>query len=191
VSPVTLWLLIAGTTLVIYALFVVALLVSGRRTDARALGGFIPDCVVLLKWLLGDVRVPRRRKAVLLGLLAYLLVPLDLIPDFVPVAGQLDDAIIAAFALRYVLRSRDRRSSTSIGPAQSRRAISSSVLRSVAGRPSKPPGCGTGTSKVSSVYPFGYPARLQAASSASGLLADMRGLVRDHKPRLGSPRNAQ
>jgi len=104
-SPVTWSLLITGTALVIYGLFVVALLVAGRRADARALGGFIPDCIVLLKRLLGDGRVPRRRKVVLLGLVAYLLMPLDLIPDFVPVVGQLDDAIIAAFALRYVLRS--------------------------------------------------------------------------------------
>jgi uncharacterized membrane protein YkvA (DUF1232 family) len=104
-SPITWSLLIAGAALAIYVLFVVVLLIAGRQTDARALGGFIPDCIVLMKRLLGDDRVPRRRKAVLLGLAAYLLTPIDLVPDFVPVAGQLDDAIIAAFALRYVLRS--------------------------------------------------------------------------------------
>jgi uncharacterized membrane protein YkvA (DUF1232 family) len=104
-SPITWSLLIVGAALAVYALFVVALLIAGRQTDARALGGFIPDCIVLMKRLLGDDRVPRRRKAVLLGLVAYLLTPIDLVPDFVPVAGQLDDAIIAAFALRYVLRS--------------------------------------------------------------------------------------
>jgi uncharacterized membrane protein YkvA (DUF1232 family) len=104
-SPIAWSLSLAGAALAVYALFVAALLVTGRQTDARALAGFIPDCIVLLKRLLGDGRVPRRRKLVLVGLIAYLLTPVDLIPDFVPVAGQLDDAIIAAFALRYVLRS--------------------------------------------------------------------------------------
>jgi len=97
--------LIAGVALAVYALFVVALLVAGRRMDARALGGFIPDCIVLLRRLVGDKRVPRRRKAVLFALIGYLVTPVDLIPDFIPVAGQLDDAVIAGVALRYVLRS--------------------------------------------------------------------------------------
>ena len=99
------WLLIVAIVCVaMYLAFVVALLVAGRRTDARALAGFIPDCIVLLRRLLADDQVPRRRKVVLFALVAYLLLPLDLVPDFIPVAGQLDDAIIAALALRYVLR---------------------------------------------------------------------------------------
>ncbi len=48
--------------------------------------------------------MPRRRKALLGLLLGYLAVPFDLVPDFIPVAGQLDDAIIVAFVLRAVLR---------------------------------------------------------------------------------------
>ena len=99
------WLLIVAIVCVaMYLAFVVALLVAGRRTDARALAGFIPDCIVLLRRLLADDQVPRRRKVVLFALVAYLLLPLDLVPDFIPVAGQLDDAIVAALALRYVLR---------------------------------------------------------------------------------------
>jgi len=102
----TSWLLVvAGVTLAVYLLFVAALFLTGRRTAARALAGFIPDCIVLLRRLLGDDRVPRRRKVVLFALVAYLAMPVDLVPDFVPVAGQLDDAIIAALALRYVLRA--------------------------------------------------------------------------------------
>jgi uncharacterized membrane protein YkvA (DUF1232 family) len=99
------WLLVALlATVAVYAALVVALLVLGRRTQARALAGFIPDCVVLLKRLLADPRVPRRRKAILVLLVAYLLMPVDLVPDFIPVAGQLDDAIVAGLALRAVLR---------------------------------------------------------------------------------------
>jgi uncharacterized membrane protein YkvA (DUF1232 family) len=80
------------------------LLLRGRRADARALAGFVPDCVVLFRRLLGDARVSRPRKLMLLALVAYLALPLDLIPDFIPVAGQLDDAILVALVLRGVLR---------------------------------------------------------------------------------------
>jgi uncharacterized membrane protein YkvA (DUF1232 family) len=88
-----------------YAVFVIALVIAGRRSAARALGGFIPDCVVLLRRLLADERIPRKRKFVLLALAGYLAMPIDLVPDFIPVAGQLDDVIVAALALRYALRS--------------------------------------------------------------------------------------
>jgi uncharacterized membrane protein YkvA (DUF1232 family) len=88
-----------------YLLLVLALLLLGRRVAARALAGFIPDCLLLLRRLLRDDRVQRRRKLVLLALVGYLAMPLDLVPDFIPVAGQLDDAIVAALALRYVLRA--------------------------------------------------------------------------------------
>jgi uncharacterized membrane protein YkvA (DUF1232 family) len=101
-------LLIAGATLALYAVAVLALVVAGRRTDARALAGFIPDCLVLFRRLLGDPRVPRSRKALLAGMVGYLAMPIDLVPDFIPVAGQLDDAILVALVLRAVLR----------GPAQ-------------------------------------------------------------------------
>ena len=49
--------------------------------------------------------MPRRRKLLLIALVAYLSVPFDLVPDFIPVAGQLDDAIIVALVLRHVLRA--------------------------------------------------------------------------------------
>jgi uncharacterized membrane protein YkvA (DUF1232 family) len=100
------WLLIGvGVTLVAYLALVATLLLAGRRTEARALARFIPDCLVLLRRLIGDQRVPRRRKLVLLALVTYLSIPIDLVPDFIPVAGQLDDVLVAALALRYALRS--------------------------------------------------------------------------------------
>jgi uncharacterized membrane protein YkvA (DUF1232 family) len=91
--------------LVAYAALIAVLLVSGRRGDARALAGFIPDCLVLFRRLLKDPRVPRSRKVLLGVLLAYLAMPFDLVPDFLPVVGQLDDALAVAFVLRAVLRS--------------------------------------------------------------------------------------
>lgn len=99
------WLLVAiACGVALYAVFVLALLVLGRRRDARALAGFVPDCAVLFRRLLGDRRVSRGRKLVLGALVAYLALPFDLVPDFIPVAGQLDDAIVVALALRVVLR---------------------------------------------------------------------------------------
>jgi uncharacterized membrane protein YkvA (DUF1232 family) len=59
---------------------------------------------VLLTRLVRDERVPRRAKWPLLLLLPYLASPIDLIPDFIPVLGQLDDAAFVALALRRVVR---------------------------------------------------------------------------------------
>lgn len=94
-----------AVVLALYALLVAVLVVRGRRADARALAGFIPDCVVLFRRLLADPGVPRSRKLVLAAMLAYLVMPFDLVPDFIPVAGQLDDAVVVALALRSVLRA--------------------------------------------------------------------------------------
>ena len=120
------WILIAlAGALLVYLGAVLALVVVGRRTDARAVAGFVPDCLVLCRRLLADSRVPRRHKALLAGLLGYLASPLDLIPDFIPVIGQLDDVLIAAVVLRTVRRGVKR----SIlrrhwpGPPQSLRVI--------------------------------------------------------------------
>jgi uncharacterized membrane protein YkvA (DUF1232 family) len=99
------WTLIGiATFLVVYAALVLALVIAGRRESAIALAGFIPDCIVLCSRLLRDPRVPRRKKLLLVGLAGYLALPFDLVPDFIPVAGQLDDVVIVAFVLRSFLR---------------------------------------------------------------------------------------
>lgn len=104
VSSTQLVVIAGAVTVVAYLLAVVALLLAGRRADAGALARFIPDCVVLFKRLLGDPRVPRRRKLLVGAMLAYLASPLDLVPDFIPVVGQLDDAIVVALVLRSLPR---------------------------------------------------------------------------------------
>ena len=91
-------------TLLLYAVLVAALFRSGRRSDAGAVAGFIPDCAVLFRRLLADRRVSRWRKLLVLVVIAYLALPFDLVPDFIPVAGQLDDAIVVALVLRIILR---------------------------------------------------------------------------------------
>lgn len=94
-----------GATALLWVAGVALLVVAGRRTDARAAARFIPDCLVLLKRLLADERVPRRPKLLLAVALGYLAVPIDLVPDLIPVAGQLDDAVVVWLAIRSVVRA--------------------------------------------------------------------------------------
>lgn len=102
--PAWQWLVVAlGVLVAIYAAFVGYLFAAGRSETARAVARFVPDCVVLFRRLLADPRVPRRRKIVLGALVAYLAMPIDLVPDFIPVAGYLDDAVLVALVLRHVL----------------------------------------------------------------------------------------
>jgi uncharacterized membrane protein YkvA (DUF1232 family) len=101
-------LAIVGALVLAYAGFVFALVVLGRRDDARALARFVPDCVVFFRRLLADGRVRRRDKLLLAALVPYLLLPFDLVPDFIPVAGQLDDAVLIALVLRRVVRAAGR-----------------------------------------------------------------------------------
>ena len=89
----------------LYAAFVLWLVLVGRRSDARAFATLIPDSIVLVTRLARDPRVPRGRKVLLFALVGYLALPFDLVPDFIPVAGQLDDAIIVALVLRSFVRS--------------------------------------------------------------------------------------
>jgi len=100
------WILLSLTVVaLLWVALVVALILFGRREDARALATFIPDCIVLVSRLLADERVPGRRKLLLVGLVGYLALPFDLVPDFIPIAGQLDDVLVVAFVLRLFVRS--------------------------------------------------------------------------------------
>ena len=96
--------MVLGGIALVWGAAVLFLVFAGRRTQARAVAGFIPDCVVLVGRLLRDPRVPRRCKLLLSLAAGYLALPIDLVPDFIPLAGQLDDAIVLAFVLRHVLR---------------------------------------------------------------------------------------
>jgi uncharacterized membrane protein YkvA (DUF1232 family) len=88
----------------VWVLAVAALIAAGRREDARALAGFIPDCAVLVSRLARDRRISRPRRVILFGVLGYLALPIDLVPDFLPGIGQLDDAVLLGLALRLVVR---------------------------------------------------------------------------------------
>src|SRR5881409_1441477 len=109
-----------GATAALWSLLVVALLALGRRRDAREVVRFIPDCIVLFKRLLQDPRVPRRAKLAVALLIPYLALPFDLIPDFIPIAGQLDDAILVAATIAYVVRTADRHVVEELWPGSER-----------------------------------------------------------------------
>jgi uncharacterized membrane protein YkvA (DUF1232 family) len=103
------WLLVSiGVALAVYTAFVLTLIIVGRKGAARAVARFVPDCIVRFRRLLADPRVPRRKKLILAALIPYLVLPFDLVPDFIPIAGYLDDAVIVALVLRHVLRGSDR-----------------------------------------------------------------------------------
>lgn len=80
---------------------------SSARETLKELALFLPNFVVLLKRLLADPRVPRKSKLILGGTVLYLVSPVDVIPDFVPGLGQLDDVVVALLALHSILNRVD------------------------------------------------------------------------------------
>jgi uncharacterized membrane protein YkvA (DUF1232 family) len=56
----------------------------------------------LIRDLIADKRIPLRVRFALVGLLAWMLNPIDLVPEFIPVLGPLDDVVVAVLVLRYV-----------------------------------------------------------------------------------------
>jgi uncharacterized membrane protein YkvA (DUF1232 family) len=96
---------VLGAMAVAWGILAITLLAT--RPRGTGLGDFIrllPDTLRLFRGLIRDPAVPSGVKVRLWLLLGYLASPLDLVPDFVPVIGYADDAIIAAIALRSVIR---------------------------------------------------------------------------------------
>src|SRR5215471_6691767 len=69
---------------------------------------FIPNLLWLLFGLLRDERVSRADKAILAGTILYVISPLDIIPDFIPFIGQVDDAYLIAISLLRLLNRAER-----------------------------------------------------------------------------------
>ena len=77
---------------------------AGSEVDWKGMLRLVPDVIRLIRRLAADRSVPRATRWWLVALLAYLLLPVDLVPDFIPVLGYADDAIVVAIVLRFAIR---------------------------------------------------------------------------------------
>ena len=100
------WLIgVIGGLLVVWAALLVLLwLLRPRDASLGELLRVVPDVLRLVRGLLADRTTPLGVRAALVGLLVWIVSPIDLIPEFIPVLGPLDDAVVAVLVLRYVSR---------------------------------------------------------------------------------------
>jgi len=98
------WLIGILVVVGVWVIAIAALAIAGRSSAARELATLLPNLVVLFRGLLRDPRVSRGSKALVWFAIVWVVSPIDLIPEFIPIAGPLDDAIVAALVLRHVLR---------------------------------------------------------------------------------------
>jgi uncharacterized membrane protein YkvA (DUF1232 family) len=98
------WVLALLVLVALYAGAVLTLILAGRGVAARELALLLPNLILLFKDLLQDPLVPRGPKIVLWIGIVWLVSPIDLLPEFLPVIGPLDDAVVAALVLRHLVR---------------------------------------------------------------------------------------
>jgi uncharacterized membrane protein YkvA (DUF1232 family) len=101
------WLVGLGVTAACVVAGWLLLIVLARRLPPgllRDLARFVPDCLTTVRRLRRDPRVPRGAKVAIVLAGIWVASPIDLIPEFVPVIGPLDDLVVVALALRYAGR---------------------------------------------------------------------------------------
>ena len=98
------WVVAILAVVAVWIVAIVALVAAGRRVAAKELATLIPNLLVLFKGLLTDDRVPTGSKVLLGFAVVWLVSPIDLVPEFIPVLGPLDDAVVAALVLRHLVR---------------------------------------------------------------------------------------
>ena len=86
------------------ALLVLLFVVRPRAVGARDLLRLVPDIVRLLRSIVADRSAPLAARAVVIGIIVWIVSPIDLVPEFIPVIGPLDDVVVAVLALRYLRR---------------------------------------------------------------------------------------
>jgi uncharacterized membrane protein YkvA (DUF1232 family) len=128
-------LLIGAIAVGIWLVSCLIMMVLARRLSPgllRDLTEFLPACVTTARRLRRDPAVPRRAKIALLVAILWVLSPIDLIPEFLPVIGPLDDILVVALLLRYAGRSIPRPVLLDAWPADTRlleRLLDANVLR--------------------------------------------------------------
>jgi uncharacterized membrane protein YkvA (DUF1232 family) len=95
---------VAGLIALWAAILVLFWALRPRGVPAREIVKVVPDVLRLLRTLLVDRHTPLDVRLVLVGLLAWIVSPVDLIPEFIPVLGPVDDVVVAVIAMRYVRR---------------------------------------------------------------------------------------
>ena len=99
------------------------LVVAAKRLPPgllKDLAGFLPACLTTVRRLRNDPRVPRRAKVAILVAGLWVLSPIDLLPEFLPVIGPLDDVVVVALALRYAARQVPREVLAAAWPGEPR-----------------------------------------------------------------------
>jgi uncharacterized membrane protein YkvA (DUF1232 family) len=98
------WALIGAAVLLLSWAVLIVLAKRLPPGTAKDLATVLPACATTMRRLRKDPRVPGRVKAVLLFAALWVISPIDLIPEFLPVIGPLDDVVVVALALRYAVR---------------------------------------------------------------------------------------
>src|SRR3954464_6979533 len=98
------WLLIGFIVLVLSWLVMIVLAKRLPPGSAKDLATVLPACVTTVRRLRRDPRVPRSSKLAVAFAGLWVLSPIDLIPEFLPVIGPLDDVVVVALALRFAAR---------------------------------------------------------------------------------------
>ena len=75
-----------------------------KADTLRQMPRLLPDTIRLVRRLATDRTIPRSARLPVWGLLAYLATPIDLVPDFIPLIGYADDAVLVAYVLRRLIR---------------------------------------------------------------------------------------
>ena len=94
-----------GGLIALWALIIALLwLFRPRGVGLREALAIVPDLLRLIRSLIADGTTPLDVRAVLVAMLIWIVSPIDLIPEFIPVIGPLDDVAVAVLALRYTRR---------------------------------------------------------------------------------------
>jgi uncharacterized membrane protein YkvA (DUF1232 family) len=96
--------IVAGIAALWVAVLVLFWLFRPRGVAVREVLAIVPDVLRLLRSLIGDRSAPLDVRVVLVGLVAWIISPIDLIPEFIPVLGPIDDIVVAVVAMRFVRR---------------------------------------------------------------------------------------